>query len=146
MAYLAMSYHLTPQYDEAISAFANIAPHIIFWVFLPALLFEDAAGAEWSVIQRVLPSSLLLAFPGVIVNTVLTGAFVRYCMRDWSWWMALLLGSILSATDPVAVIGALSALGAPAKLSHLISGESLLNDGSAVALLRTFGSTFPDFP
>ena len=53
--------------EQPMDSLRSIATlHIIFWVFLPALLFEDAAGTEWSVIQRVLPSSLLLAFPGVV--------------------------------------------------------------------------------
>ncbi|CAD7944069.1 unnamed protein product [Amoebophrya sp. A120] len=51
---------------------------------------------------------------------------------------ALLLGAILSATDPVAVIGALHNLHAPAKLTLLISGEALLNDGSGVLLFLVF--------
>lgn len=126
------------EYGDAIASFMDVDPHVIFWVLLPALLYEDAAGAEWHVIQRVLPSALLLALPGVIVNTLLTGTVIRYCMNAWKWPASLLLGSILAATDPVAVVGALTALNAPAKLSHLISGESLFNDGSAVALFQIF--------
>lgn len=45
---------------------------------------------------------------------------------------AFMLGAIVSATDPVAVVAALQSLGAPPKLSHLIEGESLLN-GELVA-------------
>ena len=43
--------------------------------------------------------------------------------------------SITAATDPVAVVGALGTLGAPEKLSDVIKGESLLNDGSAYVRL-----------
>lgn len=52
-----------------------------------------------------------------------------------------MLGTILSATDPVAVIGALNALKAPAKLTLLIAGESLLNDGSAFVFFMVFFDT-----
>ena len=48
------------------------------------------------------------------------------------------IGSILAATDPVAVVGALKALKAPEKLSNLIKGESLLNDGSSFVLFVVF--------
>ena len=41
-------------------------------------------------------------------------------------------GAILSATDPVAVSALLNELGAPPRLKIHISGESLLNDGSAI--------------
>jgi len=45
------------------------------------------------------------------------------------------LGAILSSTDPVAVGSVLRKLGAPPRLQLQISGESLLNDGSAVRLM-----------
>jgi len=124
------------EYGQAVESFTTIDPHIVFWVLLPALLYEDAAGSHWHVIKRVLPSALLLAGPGVILNTVMTGTFVRYCMSGFEWKPAMLLGSMLSATDPVAVVGALQSLGAPLKLSSLISGEALFNDGTAVALFQ----------
>ena len=57
----------------------------------------------------------------------------------YSWWpfnTCLLLGAILSATDPVAVVALLKELGAAKTLGTLIEGESLLNDGSAVVLFE----------
>merc|ERR1719326_2728671 len=65
---------------------------------------------------------------------------LRYCFPSASlgWPCALLLGAILAATDPVAVVNALKQLHAPDKLESLIKGESLLNDGSAVVLFFVF--------
>ena len=48
---------------------------------------------------------------------------------EWSWKTSLLLGGLLSATDPVAVVALLKELGAGKKLSTIIEGESLMNDG-----------------
>lgn len=48
---------------------------------------------------------------------------------DWNWKTCLLLGGLLSATDPVAVVALLKELGASKKLSTIIEGESLMNDG-----------------
>jgi NhaP-type Na+/H+ or K+/H+ antiporter len=97
---------------------------------------------DWHVLRKLIPSAMLLAIPGVILNTLLTGCFVRLAVRledeAPSWEESCLLGSILSATDPVAVVSALAALGAPKKLSTLVEGESLLNDGSAVVLAIVF--------
>lgn len=136
------------EYYSMVDEFTDLDPHFIFWVLLPTLLFEDAAGADWHVVKRVMPNALLLAFPGVIINTVMTasGLMLWSEMTDkmvdvpkvWNWESSMLLGCILSATDPVAVVGALHSLQAPAKLSHLISGESLFNDGTAVALFQIF--------
>lgn len=48
---------------------------------------------------------------------------------NWNWKMSLLLGGLLSATDPVAVVALLKELGASKKLNTIIEGESLMNDG-----------------
>ena len=48
---------------------------------------------------------------------------------NWSWTTSLLLGGLLSATDPVAIVALLKELGASKKLSTIIEGESLMNDG-----------------
>lgn len=48
---------------------------------------------------------------------------------NWNWKTSLLLGGLLSATDPVAVVALLKDLGASKKLSTIIEGESLMNDG-----------------
>lgn len=50
---------------------------------------------------------------------------------DWNWKTSLLLGGLLSATDPVAVVAYLKELGASKKLSTIIEGESLMNDAYA---------------
>uniref|UniRef100_A0A7S4UKM0 Cation/H+ exchanger transmembrane domain-containing protein n=1 Tax=Alexandrium monilatum TaxID=311494 RepID=A0A7S4UKM0_9DINO len=125
---------------RTIIVFTDVDPHIIFWVLLPALLYEDASSVKWHVMRKVLPSALLLAVPGVILNALLTGAIIKstFGTLDWTWDAVFLLGSILSATDPVAVVGALHELSAPDKLSLLISGESLFNDGSAVVIFSLF--------
>lgn len=53
---------------------------------------------------------------------------------NWSWKTSLLLGGLLSATDPVAVVALLKDLGASKKLSTIIEGESLMNDGYLFAV------------
>jgi len=101
---------------------------------------------DWRVFRKVFRSSVLLALPGVLMNTFFTGCFARLALRVYrpestdavSWEAALLLSSILSATDPVAVVASLHELGAPKKLASLIEGESLLNDGSAVVFFLVF--------
>lgn len=53
----------------------------------------------------------------------------RILPYGWNWSTALLLGGLMSATDPVAVVALLKDLGASKKLSTIIEGESLMNDG-----------------
>ena len=56
---------------------------------------------------------------------------------NWSWKTSLLLGGLLSATDPVAVVALLKELGASKKLSTIIEGESLMNDGYSFSIYFT---------
>lgn len=48
------------------------------------------------------------------------------------------MGSVLSATDPVAVVALLKELGASVRFGHLIEGESLFNDGTAMVFYQVF--------
>ena len=54
--------------------------------------------------------------------------------ESFSWLSSLMYGSIISATDPVAVVALLKELGASKRLSTMIEGESLLNDGTAMVV------------
>lgn len=83
--------------------------------------------------------SLLLAGPGVGIGTILMALFARYCLPyNWSWNLSMVFGSILAATDPVAVVALLKNVGASPKLTILIIGESLMNDGTAMVLFSLF--------
>lgn len=66
-----------------------------------------------------LPSPQLLAIIGVVICTCLTAAFLRTALHtSWSWNTAFMLGSILSATDPVAVVRAAPPAGLLERLSR----------------------------
>jgi len=80
----------------------------------------------------------LLSGPGILLGVMMTMCVAKGLWGELDWGSAGLIGSILSATDPVAVVAVLHTLGAPAKLSHLIEGESLLNDGSAYVVFAIF--------
>eukprot|EP00441_Pelagodinium_beii_P018078 CAMPEP_0197658826 /NCGR_PEP_ID=MMETSP1338-20131121/45465_1 /TAXON_ID=43686 ORGANISM="Pelagodinium beii, Strain RCC1491" /NCGR_SAMPLE_ID=MMETSP1338 /ASSEMBLY_ACC=CAM_ASM_000754 /LENGTH=987 /DNA_ID=CAMNT_0043235485 /DNA_START=82 /DNA_END=3045 /DNA_ORIENTATION=- len=113
----------------------NMDPHLILFVFLPALLFGDAMSIDTHVAKRCAWQCLLLAGPGVILGAGSTGLFLHYAL-PWGWNLStsFTVGSILAATDPVAVVGLLKQLGASPSLTIAIQGESLLNDGTAVVL------------
>jgi NhaP-type Na+/H+ or K+/H+ antiporter len=57
---------------------------------------------------------------------------------DWNWKTSFLFSGLLSATDPVAVVALLKDLGASKKLSTIIEGESLMNDGYATVTFEFF--------
>nr|AEV89922.1 plasma membrane Na+/H+ antiporter [Aeluropus littoralis] len=140
--------HSLGKLGTGIRIWANINPDLLLAVFLPALLFESAFSMEIHQIKRCMAQMMLLAGPGVIMSTFLLGTAVKLAFPyKWNWKTSLLLGGLLSATDPVAVVALLKELGASKKLSTIIEGESLMNDGTAIVVYQLFyrmvlGTTF----
>ncbi|XP_056696417.1 sodium/hydrogen exchanger 7 isoform X2 [Spinacia oleracea] len=90
-------------------------------------------------IKRCAAQMVILAGPGVLISTFCLGAALKFSFPyDWNWKTSLLLGGLLSATDPVAVVALLKELGASKKLSTIIEGESLMNDGTAIVVYQLF--------
>ncbi|GGF21356.1 sodium:proton antiporter [Aliidongia dinghuensis] len=101
--------------------------------FLPILLFQAAVTMD---IRRLLEDAvpiLLLAVLAVLVTTGLIGWSVSMVSGE-ALIPALLLGSIVATTDPAAVVAIFRDLGAPARLTRLVEGESLLNDAAAISI------------
>lgn len=111
----------------------HISPELILLIFLPALLFEAAWSFKLKQLRVNLAPILTLAIVGVGLSVALVGAIVHYIV-GLSWSSALLFGALISATDPVSVLALFKKLGAPERLTVIIEGESLLNDGTAVVL------------
>lgn len=105
------------------------------YVFLPALIFEAAWNLDVHVMRRKYAPILLLALPGVAFTASVIALCVHYA-GGFAWSSALLLGAILSATDPIAVVAVFRRLPVPAELATIIESESLLNDAVAVVLYR----------
>lgn len=120
------------------------APHLtrelLFAVILPGLLFEAAFHLEfrrfWA--DRVAINSL--AAPGLLVSVGLTAVILApvanalHFVEGFSLSHALVFGALISATDPIAVVGLFKVLGAPRRLVTLVEGESLVNDGTGVVV------------
>lgn len=113
---------------------------MMLFLFLPVLIFGEAMTLKWHHVRGGISQALLLAGPGVIIGAFLMGSFVFLCLPSlgWSWNLCMVFGSILAATDPVAVVALLKSAGASPKLTILIIGESLLNDGTAMVLFTLF--------
>jgi len=80
----------------------------------------------------------ILSTVGVVGATFLIGGGVYYLFTwlnlDVPFIYCLLFGSLISPTDPIAVLGILKSAGAPKTLETKITGESLFNDGVAVVV------------
>ena len=113
----------------------SISSELVLFVFLPTLIFESAMHFEVSSLRRNLGPILLLAIPGLLLSTLAVGLLVSW-VSSIAFTTALLLGAILSATDPVAVLSIFQKLGAPKRLNTLVEGESLFNDATSLVLSK----------
>lgn len=104
-------------------------------LFLPALIFEAAWNLDFSLMKRAWRPILLLAVPGVAITAGLV-ALAVYRFGSVGIGTALLVGAILSATDPVAIVALFRHLPVPPALKTIVESESLLNDAIAVMLYR----------
>lgn len=116
----------------------QLTPELLFYIFLPILIFESGFNMN---VRRMIDSAWaisLLAIVGLIVSTLLiaTGLYVILPLigLEVPFLVTLLFGAVISATDPVAVLALFKEFGAPKRLTMIFEGESLFNDGTAVAL------------
>ena len=117
----------------------NLTPQLIFFIFLPILVFESAHNMELrEVFKNILPITIL-ALPGLLLSTLICGAALVLgggSEFGLTWSSALLFGALISATDPVAVVALFKDFDAPKQLGVLVEGESLFNDGTAIVLFN----------
>ena len=128
--------------------FPRIGGSVILLAFVPGLIFEAALTLDLAELRRRILPVGLLATAGVAITVLLIGILTHFVI-GLSWANGMLLGAILAATDPIAVISLLRRLKAPAGLAAILEGESLFNDGTGVAVfsaaLFTILSGAPSF-
>ena len=124
-------------FSQALDNWGKMNPELILFLFLPPLLFSEALNLNFHHAMAALKPALLLAGPGCIFGAFAMSG-IMYMMMDWSYSLCLLFGSIICATDPVAVISLLRKAGASTKLRYVVTFEALLNDGSALVLYNLF--------
>ncbi|HEX8905737.1 MAG TPA: Na+/H+ antiporter [Longimicrobiaceae bacterium] len=116
----------------------HLTKALLFSVFLPGLLFEAAFHLEFREFWRNRTAITSLAVPGVVISIAVITlvlapvAGVLGFLQVLTWRDALVFGAVITATDPIAVVAVFKTLGVPRRLSTLIEGESLLNDGTSV--------------
>lgn len=116
----------------------TLTPELLFYLFLPILIFESAYNIRLRKLQENIYSISLLAVVSLIISAVLATLGLYLLFNALGLMVPvivlLLFGALISATDPVAVLALFKEYGAPRRLSLIFEGESLFNDGTAVAL------------
>lgn len=120
----------------------QLTPELLFFVFLPILIFESAYNIKIRNIQENKFSISILAIIGLLISTFFIGYVGHWVFKllglDIPLLVTLLFGAVISATDPVAVLSLFKEYGAPHRLTLIFEGESLFNDGTAFALFLIF--------
>ncbi len=105
---------------------------------LSALLFAGALHVHLEELNKQKWVVAILASMGVIASTFMIGFTSYYIFAfiglEIPLVYCLLFGSLISPTDPIAVMGILKTIGAPKSLETKIAGESLFNDGVAIVI------------
>ncbi|MEZ4591102.1 MAG: Na+/H+ antiporter [Chloroflexota bacterium] len=113
----------------------SVSSDLILAILVPPLIFEATLHIPWRSLKKDLLPVLLLAVGGTLVGTFLVGELVVEFLGI-PWPAALAFGALISATDPVAVIAFFRSLGVSKRLTILVEGESLFNDGVAIVIFN----------
>jgi CPA1 family monovalent cation:H+ antiporter len=115
----------------------DLGPHLthelIFDLILPPLLFEAALTLSWRELIRDSLPLLALAGVGTVVSAAVVAGAVMTLLH-WPFAPALILGALIAATDPVAIIAMFKDNKIKGRIRLLVESESLLNDGAAAVL------------
>lgn len=112
-------------------------PHIVFFVFLPPVLWAAAFFTSLREFRANIRPISLLAVGLVIATTVIVAVVARWLIPGMPWAVAVALGAIVSPPDAVAATAIVSRLPVPRRVIVILEGESLVNDASALVLYRT---------
>ena len=114
---------------------------VLMQYMLSFLLFAGAMQLDTRSLGQQRVPVLLLATLGTLISTILVSCGLYLLMpligQPLDFIYCLLFGSLISPTDPVAVLGILTKAGLPKALETNIVGESLFNDGVGVVLFAT---------
>lgn len=114
----------------------SIPPELILVGVLPPLLYSAAVSAPAIEFRRDLTAISGLSVLLVIISSLVLGVLFLWLIPEIGFPLAVALGAILSPTDAVAT-SVVRRLGVPRRVVTVLEGESLLNDATALVLLRT---------
>ncbi len=110
----------------------QLAPELVFLLFLPPLLYIAAFDTAIRDIRAKLQWILSLAIGLALATTIAVAYVAHWLMPEIGWPAAFALGAIVSPSDPVAAEAVFRRLSVPRRIVTLLAGESLFNDATAI--------------
>lgn len=118
--------------------FSNIVidPELVFFIFLPPLLYEAAWQVSWKEFWKWRRVIMSFAFPIVIVTSCVIAFVSTALIPGFTLALGFLLGGIISPPDAISATTIMRRVNVPKGLLSITEGESLLNDASSLIVFR----------
>lgn len=111
----------------------TVSPDVVLTALVPGLVFEAAFRLHLADLRNIVGRTILLAIPGVLLVAAVV-AVVLHAAAGLPLGTAFVVGAVVSATDPVAVVASMRDAAAPRRLATIVEAESLFNDGTGILL------------
>eukprot|EP01062_Namystynia_karyoxenos_P054524 TRINITY_DN44931_c0_g1_i1.p1 TRINITY_DN44931_c0_g1~~TRINITY_DN44931_c0_g1_i1.p1 ORF type:complete len:1853 (+),score=420.57 TRINITY_DN44931_c0_g1_i1:72-5630(+) len=124
---------------------SGLAPNIIFYVFLPPLMFHAAFTCDTYHVKRIWYTVLMTSVLGVVLTALLIMMMAKQFYQSYKWKMytCLVYGMMFAAPDPVSVVGNVKGLVASGLSTTFLIGESLIGSGLTIAIVDLMVDTIP---
>ncbi len=117
--------------------FDSLGAQLIFTLGVSLILFYGGLSLSLPILRKVWVSLLMLAVPGVVITALVVGVTAHFAF-DLDWDLALLVGAVLSPTDPAILIPLFVRSRLKPKVAQTVIAESAFNDPTGAALALTF--------
>jgi CPA1 family monovalent cation:H+ antiporter len=111
----------------------QVTPDLVLLVLVPGLVFEAALRIDARELRRSFGGVVVLAVPGVLLTAAIV-ATILHVATGLRFDLGFVVGAMVAATDPVAVVSTFRRLRSPRRLATVIEAESLFNDGTAIVV------------
>jgi CPA1 family monovalent cation:H+ antiporter len=113
----------------------SFSPELVLYIFLPTLIFESSFHINFRQFRQNIQVITWISTIGLIISAGIIAAVLHYIL-GFPIITSLLFGALISPTDPIAVIALFKKVGAPKRLTTIVEGESLANDGMALVFFQ----------
>ncbi|HEY5714000.1 MAG TPA: sodium:proton antiporter [Candidatus Gracilibacteria bacterium] len=117
--------------------YVEFSPEMVFYIFLPSLIFESSYHMNLQNLKETMLEIISLSSFGLVLSIVIIG-YLLHVILGIPLGVSFLFGSLISATDPVAVLAIFKEVRVPRRLSTILDGESLVNDATALMMFQVF--------
>lgn len=114
----------------------QLNPDVLFLVLLPPLLFAAAFHTRWRSFRDNLGPSSIMAFGFVGFSVAVIAWLTGRLLPGFDLRIGFVLGALVASTDAIAATSIARRVGLPQRITHVLEGESLLNDATSLLALE----------